>query len=193
MAARRARAEDAHHRHPDERRCRRDHAPVERERVRRGNARARLGGRQKPAHRVSLERRQAPNAPRRHAQDWSSSSPRSSLSASTTNLAALQPRHLSRYPMVFLQVSDPMAQGFVTSVTRPGRQHHRIFGVRIFDRRQVARTAEGGRAETEPRGGDVESRHIAADQVLPARHRVGGPHVRYRGHRGAGAQRRRYR
>jgi putative ABC transport system substrate-binding protein len=41
------------------------------------------------------------------------------VSASTTNLAAIR-RFTSSIPVVFLQVSDPMAQGFVTSVTHPG-------------------------------------------------------------------------
>jgi putative ABC transport system substrate-binding protein len=41
------------------------------------------------------------------------------LSASTTNLVALQ-RATSTIPIVFLQVSDPLMQGFVTNVTRPG-------------------------------------------------------------------------
>jgi putative ABC transport system substrate-binding protein len=41
------------------------------------------------------------------------------LSASTTNLNALR-RATSSVPVVFLQVSDPVAQGFVTSVTHPG-------------------------------------------------------------------------
>lgn len=46
-------------------------------------------------------------------------SPEVILSASTTNLGALQ-RATSSIPVVFLQVSDPVAQGFVTSLTRPG-------------------------------------------------------------------------
>jgi putative ABC transport system substrate-binding protein len=41
------------------------------------------------------------------------------VSASTTNLAILQ-RVTSSIPVVFLQVSDPLVQGFVTSVTHPG-------------------------------------------------------------------------
>jgi putative tryptophan/tyrosine transport system substrate-binding protein len=41
------------------------------------------------------------------------------LTASTANLAALQ-RATRIIPIVFLQVSDPVAQGFVTSLARPG-------------------------------------------------------------------------
>ncbi len=41
------------------------------------------------------------------------------LAASTTNLAALH-RLTSSIPIVFVQVSDPVAQGFVASLTRPG-------------------------------------------------------------------------
>jgi putative ABC transport system substrate-binding protein len=41
------------------------------------------------------------------------------LSASTTNLAALQ-RATQTTPIVFMNVSDPVAQGFVPNLTRPG-------------------------------------------------------------------------
>jgi putative ABC transport system substrate-binding protein len=41
------------------------------------------------------------------------------VAASTTNLAALG-RVTSSIPVVFLSVSDPMMQGFVTSLTHPG-------------------------------------------------------------------------
>jgi putative ABC transport system substrate-binding protein len=41
------------------------------------------------------------------------------LAASTTNLIAVR-EATSAVPVVFTQVSDPVAQGFVTSVTRPG-------------------------------------------------------------------------
>jgi len=41
------------------------------------------------------------------------------VSASTTNLAALR-RVTSSIPVVFLSVSDPIMQGFVTSLTHPG-------------------------------------------------------------------------
>src|SRR3954470_13153079 len=41
------------------------------------------------------------------------------LAASTTNLIAVR-EATSAVPVVFTQVSDPVAQGFVTSVTKPG-------------------------------------------------------------------------
>jgi putative ABC transport system substrate-binding protein len=41
------------------------------------------------------------------------------LASSTTNLTALR-QATSIVPIVFVQVSDPVEQGFVTSVTRPG-------------------------------------------------------------------------
>jgi putative ABC transport system substrate-binding protein len=53
------------------------------------------------------------------AQELVKLSPEVILSASTTNLVAMQ-RATSSIPVVFVQVSDPTAQGFVTSVTRPG-------------------------------------------------------------------------
>lgn len=55
---------------------------------------------------------------RAHAQELVKLSPDVILSASTTNLNALR-RATSTVPVVFVQVSDPLAQGFVTSVTRP--------------------------------------------------------------------------
>jgi putative ABC transport system substrate-binding protein len=42
------------------------------------------------------------------------------LTASTTNLTNLQ-HATSTVPIVFVQVSDPVAQGFVSNLTRPGR------------------------------------------------------------------------
>jgi putative ABC transport system substrate-binding protein len=53
------------------------------------------------------------------AQELVKLSPDVIVSASTTNLAILQ-RVTSSIPVVFLQVSDPLVQGFVTSVTHPG-------------------------------------------------------------------------
>jgi putative tryptophan/tyrosine transport system substrate-binding protein len=41
------------------------------------------------------------------------------LVASTTNLTAIQ-RATSTVPVVFVSVSDPVAQGFIASVRRPG-------------------------------------------------------------------------
>ena len=41
------------------------------------------------------------------------------LAASTTNLGAVR-EATSDVPVVFIQVSDPVAQGFVTSITKPG-------------------------------------------------------------------------
>ena len=41
------------------------------------------------------------------------------LASSTTNLMVIQ-QATSTLPVVFIQVSDPVAQGFVANVTRPG-------------------------------------------------------------------------
>jgi ABC-type uncharacterized transport system substrate-binding protein len=51
------------------------------------------------------------------------------LAASTTNLAALH-RLTSSIPIVFVQVSDPVAQGFVENLTRPGGN---ITGFSVFE------------------------------------------------------------
>ena len=56
---------------------------------------------------------------RTYAEELVKLAPDVILSASTTNLLALR-RATSSIPVVFLQVSDPMAQGFVSSVTHPG-------------------------------------------------------------------------
>jgi putative ABC transport system substrate-binding protein len=54
-----------------------------------------------------------------HAQDLVKLNPEVILAASTTNLIALRSATQS-VPIVFLQVSDPLMQGHVTSVTHPG-------------------------------------------------------------------------
>jgi putative tryptophan/tyrosine transport system substrate-binding protein len=41
------------------------------------------------------------------------------LASSTTNLTVIQ-QATSTVPVVFVQVSDPVAQGFVASVAKPG-------------------------------------------------------------------------
>jgi putative ABC transport system substrate-binding protein len=46
-------------------------------------------------------------------------SPAALLSSSTTNLLAFK-NATNRIPIVFLQVSDPVAQGFIASLTKPG-------------------------------------------------------------------------
>jgi putative ABC transport system substrate-binding protein len=56
---------------------------------------------------------------RTHAAELVALSPAAILSASTTNLKALQGATRA-IPIVFVQVSDPVAQGFVTTVTKPG-------------------------------------------------------------------------
>jgi putative ABC transport system substrate-binding protein len=53
------------------------------------------------------------------AQELAKLAPDAILAASTTNLAALR-GSTSSIPVVFLQVSDPIAQGYVTSLTHPG-------------------------------------------------------------------------
>jgi putative ABC transport system substrate-binding protein len=55
---------------------------------------------------------------RLHAAELAKLAPNVIVSASTTNLRALRGATRS-IPIVFLQVSDPIAQGFVTSLTKP--------------------------------------------------------------------------
>jgi putative ABC transport system substrate-binding protein len=56
---------------------------------------------------------------RTFASELISLSPAAILSVSTTNLLALK-NATNTIPIVFLQVSDPVAQGFVPSLTKPG-------------------------------------------------------------------------
>ncbi len=56
---------------------------------------------------------------RNFASELIALSPAAIMSASTTNLLALR-NATNTIPIVFLQVSDPVAQGFVPSLTKPG-------------------------------------------------------------------------
>ena len=61
------------------------------------------------------------------------------FSATSLNLAALlQVTHT--IPIVFVQVSNPVAQGFVISASR--RQYHWLFGLRVLNGRKMARLAQ---------------------------------------------------
>ncbi len=66
---------------------------------------------------------------RSFASELTALSPGAIMCASTTNLLALK-NATSAIPIVFLQVSDPVAQGFVTSVTKPGGN---ITGFSIYE------------------------------------------------------------
>jgi putative tryptophan/tyrosine transport system substrate-binding protein len=60
-----------------------------------------------------------PPLARTYATDLISLTPSVILSSSTTNLAALQ-RVTRTIPIVFVEVSDPLAQGFIPSLAHPG-------------------------------------------------------------------------
>jgi ABC-type uncharacterized transport system substrate-binding protein len=63
------------------------------------------------------------------------------LTATTGNLAAVL-KATGTIPVVFVQVSDPLAQGFVQSLARPGGNITGFSAFEFLDRRQVARPAE---------------------------------------------------
>src|SRR5271169_6462366 len=55
----------------------------------------------------------------RHATELAALAPDVVLASGTAGLAAMQ-RATETIPIVFVQVSDPVAQGFVTNIARPG-------------------------------------------------------------------------
>ncbi len=74
----------------------------------------------------------------------------------TPSTAALK-RATSSIPIVFAIVADPVGDGLVASLSRPGGN---ITGFSSFDseyRRQMGRTAEGSRAERDARRAAVQS------------------------------------
>jgi putative ABC transport system substrate-binding protein len=60
-----------------------------------------------------------PETTRRHAAELAGLAPDVILTSGTAGLAAMQ-RATQTVPIVFTQVSDPVAQGFVTSLAHPG-------------------------------------------------------------------------
>jgi putative ABC transport system substrate-binding protein len=60
-----------------------------------------------------------PEITRRHAAELAALAPDAILATGTAGLAAMR-RATETIPIVFVQVSDPVAQGFVTNIARPG-------------------------------------------------------------------------
>ena len=60
-----------------------------------------------------------PETTHRHAVELAALAPDVILTSGTAGLAAMQ-RATRTIPIVFMQVSDPVAQGFVTSLAHPG-------------------------------------------------------------------------
>jgi putative ABC transport system substrate-binding protein len=58
--------------------------------------------------------------------------------AVTTNAAAALRQQTLSIPIVFVQVADPVGQGFVTNLARPEGKHHRFHQFRVLNRWQVA-------------------------------------------------------
>ena len=82
------------------------------------------------------------------------------LAVSTTNLTAIR-QVTSAVPVVFVQVSDPLAQGFVASLRQPGGNITGFGQIRILDRRQMARSAQGSCARARTGRRHVQPRHIS--------------------------------
>jgi putative ABC transport system substrate-binding protein len=73
---------------------------------------------------------------RTHAMDLVGLAPDLILASSSGNLATVL-RATRSIPVIFVIVSDPVAQGFVASLARPGDKHHRFWRLRSLDRRQM--------------------------------------------------------
>ena len=86
-----------------------------------------------------------------------------------TELAALSPdvvvtgsapvlaaayRQTKSIPIVFVQVTDPVSDGFVASLARPGGN---VTGFTIFEHSFAGGDAQGGRTHHDTRGGGAES------------------------------------
>ena len=88
------------------------------------------------------------------------------LVASTTNLIAVQ-QATSTVPIVFVQTTDPVVQGFVPNLTRPGGNITGLLRHRVLDRRQMAAICSSRfRPALTRRRRLVQSRDFAAGQVL---------------------------
>ena len=94
------------------------------------------------------------------------------LSASTLNLMTLR-QATNTVPIVFVQVSDPVAQGFVEP-DAPRRQSHGLFSIRFLDWRQVGRSAQAGCARARARGRLFQSGQRSANPIFPALDRERG-------------------
>jgi len=56
-------------------------------------------------------------------------------------------------PLVFVNISDPIGSGLVSSLAYPGRQYHGLHQLRIVDGREMAGNPERHRAEHNPCSG----------------------------------------
>src|SRR5262245_17197739 len=74
------------------------------------------------------------------------------------NVAAMQ-QATRTVPIVFGGVIDPVGAGLVDSLARSGRQYHWVHRLRIRDRREMARIAQGSRTARHARGGAAGSHH----------------------------------
>ena len=98
---------------------------------------------------IRIDTRFAANDPARldaYAAELVAVSPDALLAAIPPAVAALRKR-TGTIPIVFTYVADPVGQGIVKNLARPGRQHHRDQLLRCAYDGKVATIAEGGRSE----------------------------------------------
>jgi ABC transporter substrate binding protein len=90
------------------------------------------------------------------------------VSSTTLTTAAFQ-RETRTIPIVFASVSDPVGEGFVASLARPGGEHHWFHLRRSGNRGQVAAVAHGNRACRQASSNHVQSRRVAPwRDILPS-------------------------
>ena len=118
----------------------------------------------RPEHpdRLSLGRGQR----RHHAQARRGAGRRSPDVILAHSSAAVAPllQESRTIPIVFTLVADPVGAGYVSNLARPGRQCHGLHQLRIFDRREMARTARKRSRRT-----SSASRCCGNPLLLPAR------------------------
>ena len=104
---------------------------------------------------------------RRYAAELVALAPDVILAAGTPSVAALQQVTRS-VPIVFVNVTDPVGAGFVDSPSPAGRQHHRLYAVRIQFEREMAGTPQADRASRDASGCPSGSRQSCRDRVSSA-------------------------
>ena len=123
---------------------------------------------------LHLDIRWGPDDPSRYprqAAELVAMKPDVLVAPTSFTLAALQ-RATRGVPIVFMGVIDPVGGGFVSSSCQTRRQHDRVYRFRVYDRCEVAWTAERDGAQHDTRSGS--SRCVECLGNWPVRCNPGG-------------------